>query len=200
MRYLPAVCLILMTGCSYLDQRARDFGDMWRVDVSIGYGLQAHANAGELAHIGVGSSRRYVAGWEYGRDRGQAQTEHCFPLSYFVPLVEGEDVALHSLGVDGDPTQRHRGYMLFPGELHFDSHEKRVVHYLDIEAGFHAGIIGFDFGFSIGEFLDWTLGLFKFSDDWTWMDLGEDDMPDQRKARSIREKRRDEDEGSILIP
>src|SRR5437763_906425 len=55
--------LVLFSGCSYAKARLEDFGDIFRLEGHAGYGLQAHANVGELFHLGAGSSRQWSAGW-----------------------------------------------------------------------------------------------------------------------------------------
>ena len=58
-KLLVAAAIPLFTGCAYLGARGNDLGDIVRLEGSVGAGLQAHVNAGDLLHAGLGSSRRW---------------------------------------------------------------------------------------------------------------------------------------------
>lgn len=197
---LAAIAFFLSTsGCSYVGERFRDFGDIWRLEGSFGLGIQAHASAGEFAHVGVGSSRRHIAGFRYGTAGSRFVIEDHLPLSFVWTLADTDHPHLHRILVEEKNPGNHRCYVLFPGELNHDDWELRAVQYFNLEAGFHALLLGFEFGFSLGEFFDWIVGWFKLSDRWSWMDLGKDDLPAQRENRELYE-RRDRRVGSPLHP
>ncbi len=149
------------TGCGYLRDRGRDFADIWRIEASVGVGLHVHVTATELAHAGVGSSRRYVGGWQYGEGSGERRVEDDFPLSYVWTLVDPERESLHSMrrGSDDAVPSQHRCYWAIPGELNRNIEEREVLHYFDIEAHIFVGIAGVEIGFSLGELFDFLLGL-----------------------------------------
>lgn len=191
---LRSLLLLLLTlaplsGCGYVQQRFLDGVDVGRFEPSLGIGAQAHVNVGELAHIGIGSSYRHLFGLNYGLWRSQWQVEDHLPLSYLWTLANTDLGHLHRIWSERQSRPEHRCYIGFPGELHHDELDKSPIHYLDIEVGGQALIVGGDIGFSLGEFADFLLGLFKFSDTWTWLDIADDDLPDQRQRRSILIKR-----------
>ena len=78
------------SGCSYASARAHDLGDIVRLEGHVGYGLQAHANVGELFHLGAGSSRQWSAGWVYGRVAHGTSTEEHLPLTAVYTLLNPE--------------------------------------------------------------------------------------------------------------
>jgi hypothetical protein len=178
LRRLTPLLLALAGGCSYAGARMRDLGDILRLEGRIGYGLEAHANAGEFAHVGAGSAREWNAGWTYGRPKSYDTTEHHLPLTIVRSFLSPEAEHLHStdFGDDG----RHECFMLFPGGINAGGLEKVPSHFLDFEIGFMAGVVGAEAGLSLGETLDFVLGIFRFSDSWTFLDFGDDDDPDRR--------------------
>lgn len=177
--------LLLGTGCVYAEDRLRDFADIFRFQAQLGYGLRVSANAGELAHVGVGSSREWYAGAVYGTWEAGDVTEDHFPLSYVWTLMDPDRGFVHRMKVREGAGGTHKCYLLFPGALNPGSLEKDEIHYLDFEAGFLAGFFGIDVGFSLGEFVDFLIGLFKFSSGWTALDLAKDDAPAFRAERRL---------------
>ena len=180
-----AVALSL-SGCTWGMARVRDFGDIFRFEVHAGLGLQAHVNAGELLHIGVGSSRHWSAGWSYGQGGTQQSIEDHIPLSVVWSFMDPEHEHVHQkrLGYRGD-RGTHRCYGLFPGSLNPGTVEKPDIHYLDVEVGFVALFFGFEVGFSIGEFLDFVLGIFHWDDSWTACDIAGDDPIEEREFKRL---------------
>ncbi len=184
-RLIAALLALSAWGCAYAGERLRDFGDLFRLEGRIGYGLQAHAAAGELAHAGAGSSRGWSAGWVYGRPGQQLVAEDHFPLSVVGSFAAPEREHVHRLRL-GPPEANleHRCYLLFPGALNPGAAAKPDIHTLDVEAGFLALVAGLDAGFSPGEFFDWLLGLFKFDGSWTFLDpAGDDGEPARAEKR-----------------
>jgi hypothetical protein len=186
LRRLTPLALALAVGCSYAEARIRDLGDIVRLEGKVGYGLEAHANAGELAHAGLGSAREWSAGWTYGRGRSQTAEQHHLPVTLVRTLLTPEASHLHStdLGPDGEDG-RHECYLLFPGGINPGGLEKTRPHFLDVEVGILAGVVGVEAGVSLGEAFDFVLGLFRFSDQWTFLDLGDDDDPERRADKRI---------------
>jgi hypothetical protein len=200
-RHLRRLTLLLAAsaaGCTYAGERLRDFGDLFRLEGRAGYGLQAHAAAGELVHAGAGSSRGWTGGWVYGRAEGQLLAEDHFPVSLILSLAAPERDQVHRLRL-GPPEEgrEHRCFLIFPGALNPGGLEKPEIHYLDLEAGFLAGVAGIDAGFSLGEFFDWFLGLFKFDGSWTFLDPAGDDPPPSRQEKRLWLPRRKR-EGVVL--
>lgn len=196
-RLIPLLALALGS-CSWVSARGHDFADLWRLEGQVGYGLQAHAAAGELAHVGAGSSRHWSAGLVYGRAGTQSVTEHHFPVSVVASFVDPDRQYVHGINLEDDENGGlHRCYMIFPGALNPGTVRKDTVRYLDLEAGFLAGVVGIEAGFSPGELLDFVLGLFRWTDDWTVLDPAVDDDPEERAFRRLWHPRRTR-EGVVL--
>ena len=185
-RIAVAAVALSLAGCAWGKARARDFGDIFRFEVQGGYGLQVHANAGELAHVGVGSSHHWSAGWVYGKGATQETIEDHIPLSVAWSFVDPEHQHLHrmKLGYRGEHGT-HRCYSAFPGALNPGTVEKSDINYLDVEVGFLAGFFGIEVGFSIGEFIDFFLGIFRWDDSWTACDIAGDDPEEEREFKRL---------------
>jgi hypothetical protein len=159
---------------------------MFRLEGRVGYGLRAQANAGELLHAGVGSSRTWGAGLVYGRVESNPSTEDHFPLSIVWTIVDRTQEAVHRLPVGEEGrTGTHRCFILFPGAIGSSSALKTDLHYFDLEVGFLALFWGLEAGFSPGELADWVLGLFKFDDSWEFLDIAGDDRPADREIKRV---------------
>lgn len=172
--------LFLLSGCAYAGARIRDLGDIVRLEGRIGYGLEAHANAGQLAHVGAGSAREWSAGWNYGTSAVVESTRHHLPVSLIRSLATPEAEHVHSLDL---PEGRHECFLLFPGGINPGGLEKIPPRFLDVEVGFLAGVVGAEAGVSLGEALDFVLGIFRFSESWTFLDFGGDDDPERRAEK-----------------
>ena len=173
-------------GCAWAEQRGLDFADIFRLEGQVGYGLQAHANAGELLHAGAGRSKAWGVGIVYGRAESNTTVEDHFPLSIVWTIVDRTREALHSLPVGEEGKQgTHRCFLLFPGAIGTGTVVKSDVHYFDVEAGFLALFWGLEAGFSLGELVDWILGLFKFDDSWAFFDISGDDAPAGRDLKRV---------------
>ena len=185
-RLLLPLALAATAGCSYAEARVRDFGDILRLEARVGYGLEVHANAGELAHAGVGSAREWNTGWTYGRTTSHTTVEHHLPLSILRTFLSPDDAHLHSsdLGPDGGDGH-HACFLIFPGGINPGGIEKTRPHFLDIEVGFLAGVVGLEAGVSLGETLDFVLGVFRVTEAWTFLDIGGDDDPEGRAEKRL---------------
>jgi hypothetical protein len=181
-------------GCSYASARLSDLGDIVRLEGHLGYGLQAHANAGEIVHFGVGSSRQWSAGWIYGGVVRDTSIEEHFPLTIVYTLMNPDQAQVHriTLGTGGSGGT-HRCMLLFPALVNPGTVEKEDIHFMDFEVGVLAGVVGFDAGFSLLEFVDFLLGLFRFSDSWTFLDPANDDGPAALENRPLWIPRRKSD-------
>jgi hypothetical protein len=180
MKPIAAIAALLaLSGCGYLSDRGRDFGDIWRLEASVGAGLQANVNAGEFAHLGVGSSRRWSGGWAYGLATSERRSEDHFPLAYAWSILEPEVQGLHFLRIgDEAPRPQHRCAVVCPGVLSGGSLRKPPMQYWNLEIGVMALVVGVDVGFNPAEFLDFLLGIFV-------IDLGDDDEPEGRARRAL---------------
>ncbi len=197
-RLIAAALALSAAGCSYGEARLRDFGDIFRLEGQAGYGLQAHANAGELFHGGAGSSRQWSAGVRYGRAESSSATEHHLPWSLVASIAR--PAREHAHGMDlalEDGPGSHRCYLIFPGAINPGTVKKDSIHYFDLEAGFLALVVGLEAGFSAGELLDWFLGLFRFSESWTFLDPADDDDLELRDVKRLWILRRTR-EGIVL--
>ncbi|MBI2931518.1 MAG: hypothetical protein HYY16_07685 [Planctomycetes bacterium] len=167
-RLLIAWLAVPSVGCAYAGDRLRDFGDLWRVEFGVGAGIQADVTAGELAHVGVGSSRRWTAGFRYGEAVAEKRVEDHFPLSFVWTIVTPDTESLHSLRWGDATRSQHRCFWLLPGELKRGTYEKERIHYYDVEVSAFGVLVGVQLGFSLGQFVDWITGFFG-------ADLGQDD-------------------------
>ena len=168
--------LLLLSGCAYAEARVRDLGDILRLEGRVGYGLEAHANAGELAHVGLGSAREWNAAWMYGRGASYDDTRHHLPVTIVRSFLTPEAEHVHSLDFGDDG--RHECFLVFPGGINPGGLEKVPSHFLDLEIGFMAGVVGAEAGVSLGETLDFLTGFFG-------VDLGDDDAPERRADKRV---------------
>ena len=67
---LVLVLTLFLPGCAYFKSRARDFGDIVRLEGSIGAGLQANVTAGELLGAPWFVSGEVIHGDKRGRELG----------------------------------------------------------------------------------------------------------------------------------
>ncbi|HLY12496.1 MAG TPA: hypothetical protein VKW04_24545 [Planctomycetota bacterium] len=167
--------LLFTTGCGYLSQRAEDFADCWKVEVHLaapGVWMQA----GPVAQDGLGAPELpYVGmtltGWRYGYQLPQQEGHSKFPVQGYGLIGHFSSLT----GITGDESE-HRCFVFLPSLLSVEGLHSYPLHDFDVEIGASA-ILGFSFGFSMGEFLDFLLG-------WFGVDLAKDDGPDQRRSRN----------------
>jgi hypothetical protein len=178
-RLIPILLALPGVGCAYAQDRFRDFADVWRVEVSAGVGLQADVAVGEVAHLGLGSSRRWSAGLRYGEVIGERRVEDHLPLSLLWWAAEPDASGVHQLRLGDATHSQHRCDAIVPGELLSGTLEKDPIHYWDIEVRAFVGVAGVEVGFSPGQFVDFLLG-------WFGIDIGNDDGPDRETRRYWR--------------
>ncbi len=178
-RLILVLLLVPVTGCSYSRARLNDFTDIWRAEAKVGLGLQFDFQTGELLHLGIGSSYQYSFGFVYGEfDSGYRYEDH-FPVSIINTLSNPANSQIHSFEMEiEDKIVKHRCYSVAPGELYEGDLRRSDVHYFDFEFNFLALVIGFQFGFSWGEWVDFMLG-------WFGIDIADDDDPAERERRTI---------------
>lgn len=206
MRFLaPAAALVTATafaaGCEtpvgrYFANRARDFGECFRLEMGGGVGLGGGVNAAGLVHLGIhggGLDSRLAVGWAYGHG-----------YAFGLPTsgrTDGSGDAYPPLGTmawhgitgqwhratRGEPGSEgyrsvHRCILLLPcvfsrvgndDRLLWEREDSAVVrkarvHAFDIEVSAYALVVGAAAGFSPGEFLDFLAG-------WFGLDLAGDD-------------------------
>ncbi|HZN62230.1 MAG TPA: hypothetical protein VFC90_07470 [Planctomycetota bacterium] len=176
---LTLVLVLLMPGCAYLGSRARDLGDIVRVEGSIGTGLQANITTTEILHLGLGSSRRWAGGWAYGIPTAERRVEDHLPLSYLASLADPDTVSLHALRIGDDPQNLlHRCNLVSPFANSLGTIRKPSMQFWDIEIGVMALVIGVEAGFNPAEALDFVLGIFG-------IDIAADDDEADRESRRL---------------
>ena len=179
MSRLLLLAVPLMSGCAWLGARGRDAGDIVRVEGSFGVGLQANVNVGELAHLGLGSSRRRTAGWAYGFATSERRVEDHLPLSFVHSLIEPGAEALHSLELgEKDNPQKHRCAAVAPCTIEEGSITKPPLQFWNLEVGVMALFLGAEVGVNPAEFVDFLLGIFG-------LDIAGDDEEDARSRRRL---------------
>lgn len=170
---------LLLPGCAYLGERGRDLGDIVRLEGAVGVGIQANVAAGELLHLGVGSSRRWSAGWEYGLPTCEKRIEDHFPLSYAWSVIEPDVAALHTLKWgEGPENPRHRCPVMAPGALSSGTVRKPAMQFWNLEVGVMALAVGVEAGVNPAELLDFVLGFLG-------IDIARDDDAEGRRARRL---------------
>ncbi len=185
---------VLGTGCqttigNYFANRARDFGECFRLQVGAGKGVGGAVRAGGLVHAGLlfgGSSRDLGIGWVYGSgyafgagasgkkgsDREGGFTILNFDLhEELVPRRGREDELV---------LEEHFCFGLLPAIFSsvndknlwtnqaLNASPRAHVHAFDIEAEVHALFLFTKVGFSPGELVDFLLG-------WFGADIAQDD-------------------------
>ena len=178
-RTIAVVAVLLLSGCAYFEPRGRDLGDIFRLEGSIGVGLQANATAGELLHLGIGSSRRWSGGWAYGMSTSERRVEDHFPLSFVSSCLNPEITGLHTLKSGGGPEHpQHRCAAVAPGAFSSGTVRKPAMQYFNLEVGFMAVVLGVEAGFNPAELVDFVLGIFG-------LDIAGDDAVDVRSRRRL---------------
>ena len=187
---IAVLCVLLttLTGC-YLEDRARDFADCFRANLSGGLGISAHARVMQVG-CGVGAYGGLGMGVESKgifRD-GVPHREAGIPFSWFIPTLgtkeksKGHNFLLIvpsymrsntfrglCLGIPKGGRDSRYGLFGFP-ILEYLSHtgEERLEDYFWIEGGAAAVLLGVRIGFNPAEFADFLLG-------WTTLDIFGDD-------------------------
>jgi len=174
-----ATAASLLSGCAYFGARARDLGDIVRLEGSLGVGLQANVNAGELLHLGIGSRRCKSAGWAYGLSTSERRVEDHFPLSYVATILNPDVAALHTLKIGDGPEQpQHRCPMVAPGAFSSGTVHKPAMQFWNIEAGVMLVGVGVEAGVNPAELVDFILGIFG-------LDIAGDDSREGRARRRL---------------
>lgn len=167
--------LVMTTGCGYLTERAEDFADCWKFEVHLA-APGVWANVGPLAQDGLGAPElsylgTTLAGWRYGYDLPHLEGHSEFPVQGYAIIGHFSSMT----GVKGDESE-HRCFVLLPPLLSVEGIHQYPLHDFDFEVGASA-VLGFSFGFSLGEFLDFLLG-------WFGLDIANDDGPENRRSRN----------------
>lgn len=193
MRKLALLLAIPLAGCGYLGNRTSDFGDVWRLNVETGaLGIEADVKVGELAHVGVGQKGFSRYGTTYLLDQDSRDwAEIHLPLSLVYALTK-EPFALHYVYALGDTRSQFvwwwnpyqsaedRCWLLLPPLTERGASRRTLLHSFDLEASFFAIVFGLEVGFSLGEFVDFLLGLFT-------IDIAGDDTKEGRSKRRLYE-------------
>jgi hypothetical protein len=178
-KLLVVVAIPLFTGCAYLGARGNDLGDIVRLEGSVGAGLQAHVNAGDLLHAGLGSSRRWTGGWAYGIVTGEKREEDHLPLSLALTLINPDASSLHALTLgEGPDAPRHLCPIVAPASFESGRIRKPDMQFWNIEVGVMALVLGVEAGVNPAEFVDFLGGLVGF-------DLAGDDSEEGRSRRRL---------------
>lgn len=175
-------CALLAPVAAYGANRARDFGEIFRVQAGVGYSAGAQVRALGLLDVGLGGGAhrwKNGVGWVYGEyhilnDSPAADLDVYWPATKLYDLgpgmrEDGVGLAQHvSIRPDGE-TLFAQSYMLLPAMLSPPDPRSsetparlrrwQRVHALDIEVG--ASCLAYvRVGFSPGELLDFLLGIF----------------------------------------
>ncbi len=174
-----------------MSSRGRDLGDMWRMNFETGgIGLEAGVKVGELADIGVGQKGYHRYGTTYMIEQDNRNwAEIHLPLSLFWAF-SGEPFALHYVHRLGnarsdfvwwwEPHQsvQEQSWIFLPSLAGNHPQTRTLLHSFDLEVSAFVLVFGLDFGFSLGEFVDFLLG-------WFGVDIAGDDTPEGREKRRL---------------
>ena len=184
----------MCTGCqttvgNYLANRARDFGECFRLQVGAGKGVGAAVRAGGLVHAGLflgRNSRNLGIGWVYGdgyafgagaSGKRRSDKEGGFTILNF---DFHEELVPRRGGEEGLVLEEHFCFGLLPAIFSsvddrnlwsnqaLKASRRAHVHAFDIEAEVHALFLFTKVGFSPGELVDFLLG-------WFGADIAQDD-------------------------
>ncbi len=162
----------VVPGCgafgNYLANRARDLGECFRVEISMGMGAGASLYGAGLAHLGAGAwMQGPTVGWNYGEGiLGDVFHVHAPALETHLPLSPWLSKCIHAdMGRRGGGQRSHKCWGFLPcvfseESASLESTEKLYwsrVHAYDLELGAYAMFAGARVGFSPGEFLDFLL-------------------------------------------
>lgn len=170
--------LLLITGCTYFGDRARDFGDCWRLEGSFFITGGAWVHAGPILHEGLGSVE-----WGYGPAFGWRYGYSPKGYSHSLYPAEGYGLWQHRMESGNGQNPDHRCFVLLPPLLCDGDGPEDWLHQFDFEVG-GGFILGVNFGFSLGEFLDFLLG-------WFGVDIAGDDDENRRRERDYFKARKD---------
>ncbi|MEK7270784.1 MAG: hypothetical protein AAB215_07590 [Planctomycetota bacterium] len=160
------------SGCGYLKDRRDDFCEIWRGDAGVGFGILASAQAGDLAHagIGLGFSRRH--GWrgEKGTPSSWQESEAHIPLSIASLAGEPPGPAAHLVEIREDAAEgapeaipfAERCFLILPivtREFIGADPGTPWLHALDVSVNAQLIVPAFRIGFSPGETIDFLLGF-----------------------------------------
>ncbi len=191
-RLIPLV-LPFLAGCGYVNARGADFADIWRFNVETGaLGIEANVKIGELLHVGVGHKGFSRFGTTYALEQESRDwAEIWLPFSLVYAFGQ-EPFALHYSRALGDTrtpyvwwwspyqSSQDRCFMILPPLTERHSMRRTLLHSFDIEVGAFFLLIGFEIGVSLGELVDFLLGLFT-------IDIAGDDTREGRAKRRLYE-------------
>lgn len=171
-----APLLLLLSACTSLSSRAADFADCWRAEAHLGLG--AWAQAGPVAHAGMGMPEGLLlgmslGGWRYGYDLPRIEGHTDFPTEVY-------GIIGHASSLPGSDQEEmaHTCFILLPPILGLEGPHSYWLHDADVEVG-GGFVLCFTLGFSPGEFLDFLLG-------WFGIDLAGDDGDGREPRREAR--------------
>ena len=190
-----ALCACVV-GCKAPNLRDRmdDTAEILRLNVGLGPGLLANAQATRAIGLGLGmyESRRY--GFRNGY--GWIWDERRYDTNLIIPIWGWEDVEstyyggmppslLHGDLHDPLPPGKEPGFWRW-AEMPLTIND-RTRGWFEVSANVHALIVGVDVGLDVGELVDWLFGWVGLDlagdDSWTGRELEKHDRPPPRPHR-----------------
>lgn len=179
-RLVGLVACTAFGSCTYLQNRANDLLDPFRVDVGFTPGLHVDARATDFAALGVGAKGGVVVGL-HGRFAVQYRTANVG----VGPLMLGEPFRLEASPLlceskyDADHDMVPSQFFVVP-RMGVErprpwSLERRGLHVADVGVNV-AAVVGAGIGFSPGEFVDLLLGF-------VGVDIAGDDVAGEVKTQ-----------------
>ncbi|MCE9581268.1 MAG: hypothetical protein K8T20_02000 [Planctomycetes bacterium] len=153
-----AVCLFIAPGCAYMQDRGKDFTEIWRGGAGFGLGALAEVRVGDVLHLGAGG---VAAGAEFGASYGSPMMEMDTEV-IFGPFHAASWIWHGTYGPwasrqcwQTPPCQHCLGVLPV-----LTNHSVRTwMHRFDLEVRVTA-LVSIDVGFSPGEFVDFIVGWF----------------------------------------
>lgn len=175
-QFIIFICIIAIycAGCAapgtYLKNRANDFADCFKADVGVGGGVDMQVKATEYIATGVGAAYTYKIGFR-GRYTGKWTDGHIgFPVGTIVaigigwPIYITDWAELNNLPKGISATGNFSIIFInMESERHIP-----IINRFDFEVGGTALFVSAKAGFSLGQFLDFILGI-------TGIDIAQDD-------------------------
>lgn len=154
--FLALVAAVLLTGCTYTQDRLADFADLFRLGAGVGYGLDVNVQATAYLAAGAGGDRAWKLVW-VGRDLAFCG-ETRFDFNPGVPII--------GMTRKNDENRIIGSVAQYAGGWHpwFDMNRRAG----EVGVHVHAFLVNVEAGFEVFELFDFISSLFG-------LDLGRDD-------------------------
>lgn len=157
-RTFLAFVVAVLPGCAYMQDRGKDFVEIWRGDAGFGIGGLAEVRVGDVVHAGAGAALRLEIGASYGAPMMAFESE-----AIIGPVHVTGPGGFHG---QGGPAETEICWQTPPCQHCFgvlrvltNPSVRTWLHRFDLEVRVCA-LVSIDVGFSPGEFVDFIVGWF----------------------------------------